>query len=113
MAPFAIFGHLPANHIEVKFSQMSRDFSQFACSDRTMIDGCNRADLRARAAVERFVGKIQLGSVDLPFLNFHLQFFANELDHGTPRDAFQNVGRDRRRRQGAITIHDEIRGRTF
>ena len=113
MAPIAKFGHFPANHVEIKFTETSCDVSQRACSNGTMIDGCDRTDLRARTAIEGFIGEIEFGPVDFPLLDFHFQFIPDELNDGTPRNPFQNIGGDRRRRQNAITKHEEIRRRSF
>src|SRR3989442_3687942 len=78
-----------------------------------MIDGCDRADLRAGAAIEGLIGEIQFGPVDFPLLHFYLDLIADDPHDRTPRNSFQYVRRDGRRRQNAVAEHEEIRGRSF
>ena len=78
-----------------------------------MVDVCDRADLRAGTAIEGLIREIQFGPVDFPFLHFYLELIADEPHDRTPRNSFQDVRRDGRRRQNAVAEHEEIRRRSF
>src|SRR5215471_14785363 len=91
IAPVAVFRHAPADDIEIQVTKASRNWAHLTCTNRTVINACYGADLRARSTEEHFVGEINLSTVDRPLLNFHPQFIANQLDHSSARDAFENV----------------------
>src|SRR5262249_36336006 len=101
------------NDIEVKLAQPAGIFPDLPRTHRTVINACDRADLRARSAEEHLVGQIEFRTVDLPFLNFHPQLVAQQLNDGPSCNTFQDIVRNRRRAHDAITQHKEVRCRTF
>src|SRR5262245_41657979 len=113
MAPFPIFGNAPTDNIEVHLPQMSSHVTDLAGSDGSMVDACDRANLRACSAKEHLIGEIQFGPVDLTFLNLGSKFIPEQLDNRPTRDSFENIVCNRRSRKYAIAEHEEISGRPF
>src|SRR5579862_1343549 len=74
ITPLAIFRVGPVHNIEVNISQPTRKFTHLSRADPSVIRARYGTDLYTCPAQERFIRKIEFGTVDRTFLDFHLQF---------------------------------------
>src|SRR5262249_40360842 len=109
IAPVSVLRRPTSYDVEVHLSQVACDLTHLSGANRSMIDARDCADLGARAAEEHLVGQINLGAIDLTFLNLHPQFVLNQLDYRAACNPFKNVVCDLRSRYHSVAKHEEIR----
>src|SRR5688500_8295739 len=77
--PVHVGGHLAAHGVKVELRQLARDGADLAVSDLAVVDVNDRRKLRAGAAQERLVTRVQLASIDRAHDGLEAHLLAREL----------------------------------
>jgi len=98
-------GFVAASDGEKFFLKAARDRAGHAFANLDMIDGADGRDFDRRADKEKLLGYIKHFAGNDLLLDGDVQV-AGELDDGVARNARQNAGAQRRRKERAV-VHDE------
>src|SRR2546423_3985668 len=108
--PGPVFAIPAAHDLEIQFLQPLDDRPDLAIADEPAVDVDHRRNLGAGAAEEDLVGNVELGAVDRALEDFHAELGTEQLDHGEPGEALENIVGRRRREHLAVANHEDILG---
>src|SRR5436309_740355 len=111
--PVLVLRRLAAHGAEVDALQLLGEFAHAAVADGPSVHLDHRRDLRARAAQQELLARVELGAVDAALDHGLAELFADHAHDQLARHALEDVIGDGRRDEDAVLVHEEVLGRAL
>src|ERR1700686_3075142 len=111
--PGTVLGATSPHDLEIELLQPVDHRPHLAVTNWPPVDIDHRRDLRAGAAQEDLVGDVKLRPVDGALHDLEVQLGAQQLDHGEPGKALENIVRGGRCKHLAVTDQEDVLGAAF
>src|SRR3981081_677919 len=90
-SPVLVLRRLAAHRLEVDVLKLQRELAHLAVPNRAAVDLDHRRDLRAGSTEQQLLARVQLGAIDAPLYDRHVELFFDHADHEGSRDPFEDV----------------------
>src|ERR1700704_4372640 len=111
--PVTGLGAAAPHDFEIELLEPLDHRPHLAITDRPPVDIDHWRYLCARATKENLISDVELGTVDGALHHLKIQLGAQQLDHGEPGEALENIVRGRRGQHLAVADDEDVLGAAF